>query len=259
MGDFMERPARIDVAGTPVSATTYAELLDHLEQRPADRAMTVAVCTVHSVMTARRDPKLAEAIGEADIATPDGVPLTWAMRLTARPGQPRVYGPHLMRLAFAQSDERGWSHYLYGTTEETLQLLQANLAARFPAAKVAGSTAPPFRPQKTEEEDEVVADILASGADLVWVGLGMPKQELWMHRLRDRLPGVALLGVGAAFDFHAGTVPQAPAWMQRAGLEWLFRLYQEPRRLWRRYVWNNPAYLVLLVRQVLRYRLDRRQ
>ena len=251
-------PAKAPVVGTPVSVTSYDEMLDVLQHvRPPDRALTVAVCTVHSVMSARRDDALAVALREADVATPDGMPLVWALRATGVPGQTRVYGPDLMAHAFAASGDRSWTHYLYGASAETLRRLEANLAQRYPQAKVAGSHAPPFRPLSEAELQTDLDAIAASGADIVWVGLGMPKQERWMHEVRDRLPGTALVGVGAAFDFHAGTVAQAPAWMQRAGLEWLFRLIQEPRRLWRRYVWNNPAYLVLLSAQVVRHRLSR--
>lgn len=251
-------PAKSPVVGTPVSVTSYDQVLDVLQHvRPPDRALTVAVCTVHSVMTARRDAELARALREADVATPDGMPLVWALRATGFPRQTRVYGPDLMAHAFAASGERGWTHYLYGASAGTLQRLEANLAQRYPQAKVVGSHAPPFRALTEVELQADLDAIVASGAGIVWVGLGMPKQERWMHDVRDRLPGVGLVGVGAAFDFHAGTVAQAPGWMQRAGLEWLFRLIQEPRRLWRRYVWNNPAYLVLLVAQVVRYRLSR--
>ena len=156
-------------------------------------------------------------------------------------------------------DEVGWKHYLYGSTAETLEALQVELGEIAPQSEIVGAFSPPFREMTSEESDAAMGAIRDSGADVVWVGLGMPKQELWMHRMRPELPGIALLGVGAAFDFLAGTKKQAPAWMQKAGLEWLFRLVQEPRRLWRRYVWNNPAYVVLLTVQVIRHKLKRRQ
>ncbi len=206
-------------------------------------------------MSARRDPQLCEVISEADIATPDGMPVAWCLRLTGHPGQERVYGPELMRRALAQSGDFGWSHYLYGGSEETLKRLQAAVDEFAPAAKIVGAHSPPFRDLTPEEEAADYERIRAAGADIVWVGLGMPKQELWMGRARHALPGLAIAGVGAAFDFLAGTKKQAPEWMQRSGLEWLFRLATEPRRLWRRYIYNNPAYLVLMARQVAKWRI----
>ncbi len=255
----MSLPSKAHVVGTPISMTSYDEVLDALASPPPDRALTVAVCNVHSVMSARKDPALRTALDEADVATPDGVPLVWAIRWTADPAQERVYGPELMVRSLAASGTTGWRHYLYGSTPETLAALEATITERAPDASIVGVESPPFRELTEAEEEAVASRIRQSGADVVWVGLGMPKQELWMHRMAPRLPGVAVLGVGAAFDFIAGTKRQAPAWMQRAGLEWLFRLAEEPRRLWRRYLWNNPAYLILLGRQVLATRLRRRR
>jgi N-acetylglucosaminyldiphosphoundecaprenol N-acetyl-beta-D-mannosaminyltransferase len=250
-------PQKAPVVGIPVSTTSYQGVLDAISSRPRDRAMVVTVCNVHSVMSARRNYELRDAIGESEIATPDGVPLVWGLRRLGRPEQSRVYGPELMRRALVESEERGWKHYLYGSTPETLNLLEKAIESLAPMAQIVGSHSPPFR-QLTDDEAEAALDaIRASDADIVWVGLGMPKQELWMHAVRDRLTGIAVVGVGAAFDFIAGTKKQAPGWVQRAGMEWLYRLAQEPRRLWRRYIWNNPMFAVLLVEQILRTRLRR--
>jgi N-acetylglucosaminyldiphosphoundecaprenol N-acetyl-beta-D-mannosaminyltransferase len=141
---------------------------------------------------------------------------------------------------------KGWKHFFYGTTPETLEKLTSEVKRRVPGVLVVGSESPPFREITERELEEAAARIRAADTDILWLGLGMPKQELLMRRVRERLPGVALLGVGAAFDFVAGNVPQAPRWLQNLGGEWAFRLAQEPRRLWRRYAWNNPAYLGLL-------------
>lgn len=246
------------MVGTPVSMTSYDGVLDAIARRPADRATTVAVCNVHSVMAARRDPALHKAICQATIATTDGVPLVWVLRLTHRPEQTRVYGPDLMEHALASGHRHGWRHFMFGTTPETLERLTTRITAHFPQATIAGTMAPPFRPLTPDEEDEFVAAVRASGADIVWVGLGMPRQELFIHRIAGRLPGVALLGVGAAFDFLSGTVSQAPDWLQRVGLEWLYRLAQEPRRLWRRYAINNPQFMLLATAQVARHRYRQR-
>ncbi len=231
--------------------TSYSEVLEAIEDRPKDAAMVISVCNVHSVMSARSDPALAAAINGSDIATPDGVPLVWALRWTANPRQERVYGPDLMRLALVDEDARQWKHYLYGSTDETLSQLVDAITDMAPDAQIVGRTAPPFRTLTHDEREQDLDAIRSSGADVVWVGLGMPKQELWMNKVQDQLPGVALIGVGAAFDFLAGNVKEAPQWMQRVGLEWLYRLLKEPRRLWRRYIWNNPAFVILLARQIL--------
>jgi N-acetylglucosaminyldiphosphoundecaprenol N-acetyl-beta-D-mannosaminyltransferase len=254
----MNLPAKAPVVGTPISLTSYDEILELFDQRGDDCAIVVAVCNVHSVMSARRNPDLARALNSAHIATPDGVPIVWTLRRTANPGQQRVYGPDLMRMALSQSDGRDWRHYLYGSTPQTLATLEASIADFAPDATIVGRYSPPFRPSTPEEDAADAARILASGANIVWVGLGMPKQELWMHRVAGQLPGTVVLGVGAAFDFLAGITRQAPPWMQRAGLEWVFRLSQEPRRLWRRYIWNNPAFAILALRQILADSLRRR-
>ena len=252
----MTLPLKSPVVGLPVSMTSYDGVLKAIDARPDDSALVIAFCNVHSVMSARRDPGLAEALHSAAIATPDGVPLAWTLRRTTRRDQERVYGPDLMRLALVDQAGRRWKHYLYGSTPETLELLQKSIEDFAPNATIVGAYSPPFRPLTPEDDASDSNRIRSSGADIVWVGLGMPKQELWMHRMSDRLPGVALAGVGAAFDFLAGTVEEAPAWMQRAGLEWLYRLMREPRRLWRRYVWNNPAFIFLVIQQLITLRLS---
>jgi N-acetylglucosaminyldiphosphoundecaprenol N-acetyl-beta-D-mannosaminyltransferase len=248
-------PPKAPVVGLPISMTSYDEVLQMIDEHDEDTAMVIAFCNVHSVMSARRDTALAEALHNTEIATPDGVPLVWTLRRTTRPEQERVYGPDLMRLALIDAKERAWKHYLYGGTPETLELLQESIREFAPSAAIVGAYSPPFRSLTAEEDAADIDRIKSSGADVVWVGLGMPKQELWMHRMSGQLPGVALAGVGAAFDFLAGTVEEAPAWMQRAGLEWLYRLAREPRRLWRRYVWNNPAFVFLVVKQLIARRL----
>ena len=250
----MSLPPKSPVAGLPISLTSYDEVLGTIAEWSDSEAMVVAVCNVHSIMSARRDPALRAALVSAHIATPDGVPLVWTLRRTVRADQSRVYGPDLMRLALKDEARRGWKHYLYGSTAETLEALQQSIEEFAPSAAVVGAHAPPFRAFTAEEDAADVDRIRSSGAHIVWVGLGMPKQEYWMHRMAPELPGVTLVGVGAAFDFLAGNVEEAPEWMMRAGLEWLFRLSREPRRLWRRYIWNNPAFVFLVVWQLLHHR-----
>ena len=248
-------PPKMAILGLPISLTSYDEVLDIIGRRPPDRPLAIAVCNVHSVMSARRDRALHQAISRADIATSDGVPLVWMARLIARPDQARVYGPDLMRLALQSGVGQGWRHFFYGATPATLERLRKSIARFAPGAEIVGAMAPPFRELTPLETDEVVGRIRASRADVVWVGLGMPKQEKWIGAIAPRLPGQALVGVGAAFDLLSGTVRQAPPALQKIGLEWAFRLWQEPRRLWRRYVLNNPLYLVLAVAQLARHHL----
>jgi N-acetylglucosaminyldiphosphoundecaprenol N-acetyl-beta-D-mannosaminyltransferase len=247
-------PPKENVFGTGISITSFEETMRLFETRDPKHAITVNVCNVHSIMSAREDRELAEALAAGEINTSDGVPIVWVLKSRGFAAQPRMYGPELALRAFEHGLARGWRHFFYGATSDTLELLQQKLAERFPEIQIAGTYAPPFRPQTDEERDAVVATMRGCKADIVWVGLGMPKQEKWMYEMRDRLPGTVLVGVGAAFDFLAGTKPQAPAWMQRSGLEWLFRLGTEPRRLWRRYAWNNPGFLLLWLRDVVNRR-----
>ena len=249
-------PQKSPVVGTPISATSYEEVLDLFDHPPEDRALVVAVCTVHSVMSARRDGTLRAALDTADVATPDGVPLMWTLRQTGFPDQQRVYGPDVMRRSLVASQDRGWTHYLYGSTPETLAELESAIEELAPDAKVVGAYSPPFTPATAERDAADAQRIRDSGADIVWVGLGMPKQELWMYRVSALLPNTVLVGVGAAFDFIAD---EAPEWMMKAGLEWFYRLLKEPRRLWRRYIWNNPAFMFLVTMQLLQYRLGARR
>jgi N-acetylglucosaminyldiphosphoundecaprenol N-acetyl-beta-D-mannosaminyltransferase len=251
-------PARADVAGTPISLTTYEEVLDLLGRDvPAGRTATYAFCNVHAVMTARRDAALAAALAGLDVTAPDGMPLRWWLQRSGHALPDRVYGPDLMALALRHGVERGWRHALYGTTEQTLAALQARIAADVPGCEVVTAIAPPFGPSPPDLLEAHLTALVGSGATHVWVALGMPKQELWVHRHAARLAGRHVLAVGAAFDFLAGVVPQAPDWMQDRGLEWAHRLAADPRRLAGRYLRTNPAYLALLGRHALRSRRAR--
>jgi N-acetylglucosaminyldiphosphoundecaprenol N-acetyl-beta-D-mannosaminyltransferase len=175
--------------------------------------------------------------------------MVWAGRRAGYHGIERVYGPDLMLAICERSVIEGWSHFFYGGKEGVPQLLEASLTTRIPGLKVVGSYSPPFRPLTDEESRDIEEMINTAAPDFVWVGLSTPKQERWMAEHIDGLSASALFGVGAAFDIHAGLLPQAPLWMQRSGLEWFYRLYREPRRLWRRYLRNNPAFLAAIVRR----------
>ena len=210
----------------------------------------VCICNAHSVVTARQDPAFMRVLREADMATPDGAPVAWMLRRQGAQGQVRVSGPDLMLDYLAHAAAVGESIFLYGSAPDTLERLQAALLARWPALHIAGAISPPFRLPSAAEDSRIVEQINASGAATVWVSLGCPKQEHWMAQHRHRVKAV-MLGVGAAFDFHAGTVARAPTWMRERGLEWLHRLYSEPRRLGRRYATTNSLFVAGAVRQLL--------
>jgi N-acetylglucosaminyldiphosphoundecaprenol N-acetyl-beta-D-mannosaminyltransferase len=218
----------------------------------------VTAAAVNLVMSAREDPQTRAAVLGATLAVPDGQPLVWALHALGHARATRVYGPDLMAHFCARAARTGTPIYLYGgRTPQALELLEARLRERFPGLCIVGGFSPPFRELSAEEERDVVAAIDASGAQVVWVGIGQPKQEKWMLAMRPRLSAPLLVGVGAAFDFHAGLVSQAPAWMQRNGLEWLYRLSREPRRLWRRYARYNPLFVAGFVRQYARHLRER--
>ena len=252
-------PPKQDVVGTGISLMSFDELAPAFESRPTDRATVVTITNVHAVMSARRDSELRAALDIADITTPDGMPIAWALRSMGNPDQERLYGAKVTATTLQAGLERGWRHYFYGSTDETLAALQDELRTAYPGIEIAGAMSPPFRALTPEEDDEIAAEIMETNPDFVWVGLGMPKQEKWMAANRLRYPGVVVVGIGAAFDFIAGTKAEAPGWMQRAGLEWMFRLASEPRRLWRRYIFNNPGYLLLWGKQLLGWKLSKRR
>jgi N-acetylglucosaminyldiphosphoundecaprenol N-acetyl-beta-D-mannosaminyltransferase len=235
---------RVDVLGVGVSTVNQAMALAEVT-RWVDSGERHYVCVtgVHGVMESQRDPELLAIHNASGLTTPDGMPMVWAGHKAGAEWMDRVYGPDLMLNVLARAAERGWSSFLYGGKEGVPELLAEKLAERIPGVKIAGTYSPPFRPLTEEEDEAIVKRINESGAQLVWVGLSTPKQERWMAAHRARLTAPAMFGVGAAFDFHAGLVPQAPPWMQRNGLEWFYRLTKEPKRLWRRYFQNNPAYL----------------
>lgn len=253
-------PPKTNVLGVGVSRADYGQILRLAREWIAEKrawersgspdaaapsARYTAIMSVHPIMLAYFDPAYRNILNGADLVTSDGMPLVWAARSLGAPMQRRVYGPDLMIALCGQAQRLGHRVFLYGGREDTLPLLRVRLAARLPGLAVVGAYSPPFRPLTPQEDRAAVEAIRASGADIVFCGIGAPKQERWMAEHAPVLPGCLLLGVGAAFDFHAGRVKQAPRWMQRNGLEWLFRLGMEPRRLWRRYLVVNPMFLLL--------------
>jgi len=242
--------------GIPVDAVQIPGAVERMLGwiEAGERGRLVAVTGMHGVTEALGDPETREALLAADLVVPDGMPLVWLARMSGHPLKRRVYGPELMLEFFESAASRGCRHFLYGGAPGIADALAARLAERFPGTVIAGTLSPPYRTLSTSEREEVWKTISATRPDVVWVGLSTPKQEKWMQESRGRLDVPLLVGVGAAFDLNSGRLRQAPEWMRENGLEWLFRLAREPRRLWRRYLVQGPrfAYNVALERMRLR-------
>ncbi len=252
----LRRPQKYDLFGVQVSATTYDEATDFILQSARQgRSAVVSAHAVHAVVTSSDDPELLATVNRFDIITPDGQPVRWALNALHRTGlRDRVWGPELMLRVCRGAAREDVPIFLYGSSPEVLALLGANLKSWCPGIQIAGCHSPPFRPLTAEEEADVIDRIHSSGAGIVFVGLGFPKQDHFAGAMQGRLRAV-LVNVGAAFDFHAGTKPTAPRWMQARGLEWLYRLCHEPRRLWRRYLTTNSRFVVKFTVALLRQRV----
>jgi N-acetylglucosaminyldiphosphoundecaprenol N-acetyl-beta-D-mannosaminyltransferase len=211
----------------------------------------VTLTGVHGIMESVRNDEIRRAHNFAGLVLPDGMPLVWMLWRGGFKFTTCVRGADLFVALFGHSEKAGYRHFLYGALPSTLEFLNGNFQRKFPAAEIVGTYAPPFRPAGAAEDEAVIDAINASGADILWVGLSTPKQELWMARHRHRLSASVLIGVGAAFDFHAGLVRQAPRWLQGTGMEWVFRMVMEPQRLGMRYLRNNPAFLLLIAAEWL--------
>lgn len=252
---------RSNVLGVGVSPLTMVTAVSKIEEaalRPGFKGY-VTVTGVHGVMESQRDAELKRVHNRSFLTTPDGMPMVWLARWNGFDTCERVYGPDLMLEVLRGTLGREGRHYLFGGGEGVANLLAERLRERFPSLQIAGIQTPPFRPLEPSEEADLVAELERTRPHCLWVGLSTPKQEKLMHDLLARHPdlardwdhGLVLLGVGAAFDFHAGLIRQAPRWMQQCGLEWLFRTLMEPRRLWRRYATNNPAFLFRIIPQMM--------
>jgi N-acetylglucosaminyldiphosphoundecaprenol N-acetyl-beta-D-mannosaminyltransferase len=251
---------RREVVGVPLALVDYDSAMDVMDGMIARRERGyVCAVAVHAVMVARHDSEMRAALLGSALTVPDGRPLVWALNALGCDLRDRVYGPELMSRYCRRSAQRGHRVWLYGGYDEAaLATLREELERRYPGIQIAGAHAPPHRPLTDTENDEAAARIDADHPDLVFVGLGAPKQEKWMAQMRPRLEAPVLVGVGAAFDFLAGLKRQAPAWMQRRGLEWAYRLSQEPFRLLPRYLRYNPAFLAAFARQYFGERRARR-
>jgi N-acetylglucosaminyldiphosphoundecaprenol N-acetyl-beta-D-mannosaminyltransferase len=249
-------PAR-HVLGMRVDATSYTHAAEEiLRWARRGESRYVCVATVNNAVEARDDSGYAAVMNGADLVTPDGMPLVWGLRMLGVPEATRVYGPDLTPVVCEEAAEHGVPVGFYGATEEVLDALEANLTRRFPGLEITYRHSPPFRPASADEQRQTVEEVNRSGARILFVGLGAPKQERWMASHRGQVRAV-MLGVGAAFDFLAGRKRQAPRLVQQLGLEWLYRLVHEPRRLWRRYLYRNPRFVVLFAAQLLAERRRR--
>jgi N-acetylglucosaminyldiphosphoundecaprenol N-acetyl-beta-D-mannosaminyltransferase len=239
------------VLGMRVDATSYEDASRRVVRWACEgRSGYVCVATVHMTMEAFDSAAFRQVVNGADLVTPDGRPLVWALRSLGVRGASQVRGTDLTTHVVERAARENVPIGLYGGTPELLEVLVRVLRKRYPGVRVVCQIAPPFRPLRPEEDEAVTREIVASGARILFVGIGCPKQERWMVAHKGRIPAV-MLGVGAAFDFHTGRVRQAPHWMQVAGLEWVFRLLMDPRRLWRRYAKNNPRFVALFLMQLL--------
>ena len=236
-----------EILKTNINVTNMAETLQYLTGNLESlRGKYICVSNVHTTVMSYEDEAYRNIQNSAAMVLPDGKPLSVISRMRGFKEAQKVSGPDLMPEMFRLSEEKGYSHYFYGATEETLEKLKDTLLVRYPKLKIVGMYSPPFRPLTEDEDENIIRQINSVSPDFIWIGLGAPKQEQWMHAHRDKLCGI-MLGVGAGFDFHAGTVKRAPVWMQKSGLEWLYRLTQDPKRLFKRYTVTNTKFLWYLL------------
>jgi exopolysaccharide biosynthesis WecB/TagA/CpsF family protein len=256
----MRNLGKKNVVGILIDAVDYEAALDFIFRRArARQSAIISALAVHGVMTGVLDPRHKFRLNRFDLLVPDGQPVRWVLNLLHHTQLPdRVYGPTLTLKVCERAAVEGEAIYLYGSTDEILTSLRATLIARFPGIRIAGSEPSKFRRLQPQEKSELASRIRNSGASITLVGLGCPRQEVFAYEFRDAL-SMPILAVGAAFPFIAGLLPQAPAWMQARGMEWVFRLSAEPKRLWRRYLYLNPAYISLVMMQaarLLRFRTE---
>ena len=244
-GSAEDKPRlRASVIKASIDALTWDDAIGRISSWATRReSRYVCITNAHSVVTGWRDKYFGEILEEADLVTPDGAPVAWMLRRLGYRDQERINGPDLMWRYCEYAAANDQTIYLYGGSQETLSQLQAMLAERVPKLRIAGAYSPPFRPLTPQEDSAAVQLINDSGAGTVWVSLGCPNQERWMAEHRGRVQAV-MIGVGAAFDYHAGMIQRAPQWMQQSGLEWLHRLFSEPRRLWKRYLVTNTLFVI---------------
>jgi N-acetylglucosaminyldiphosphoundecaprenol N-acetyl-beta-D-mannosaminyltransferase len=243
---------KFSILGINVSAINLALACQLVESCIENKEkIYICVAPVSTLVSCHEDPRYRNVVNEADIVTPDGMPLVWWARRKGFKQVQRTYGPDFMLALCDFGQNQEYKHYLLGATVDTCRKLEQNLKTRFLDIKIVGAFSPPFRELSEEENQQMIEDINSAHPDIVWVGLGSPKQDFWMKRNRDKINASVLVGVGAAFDFIAGVKPQAPRWMRQSGLEWLFRLCSEPQRLWKRYLIGNTKFIYYLLRDFI--------
>jgi len=246
---------RVNVLGVGLSVLNLDLAIRQIHQAIETRSKGyICVTGVHGVMEAQEDPAFRDILNRSFLNTPDGMPMVWAGKLNGFSEMDRVYGPDLMLLVCQESVREGYSHFFYGGADGVADELKRRMEGRFPGIRITGTYTPPFRPLNAKEEAALAQTISEQRPDIIWVGLSTPKQEKFMAQYLPKLDTTLMFGVGAAFDFHAGRVQQAPRWIQRSGMEWFFRLCSEPRRLWRRYLRNNPRFILRYGCQLARLR-----
>jgi N-acetylglucosaminyldiphosphoundecaprenol N-acetyl-beta-D-mannosaminyltransferase len=245
-----------EILGIPIAMTDYAHTMEAMDAMVERREQGfVCAAPVHAVMVAQDDPEMYTALRRSTLTVPDGMPLVWAANQLGEGLRDRVYGPELMLRYNERCVEREHRVWLYGGRDQgSLVQLALSMRRRHPGIKIVGGYSPPFRRLREDEEEAIAGQINEARPDVLWVGIGVPKQEKWMSDMRERLEVPVMCGVGAAFDFHAGRISQAPGWMQERGLEWTYRIAQEPRRLMPRYLYYNPRFLFAFTRQLLQER-----
>jgi len=252
--------ASTDILGVQISALNMPLAIETIEQWIEKREKHyVCICTVHSVMEATRDPAYMEVLNNAGLRTPDGMPLVWLSRRAGRNEVSRVAGPDLMPELVSRSAQTGHRHFFYGGAPGVAEDLASRLSTRFPGLIIAGTHTPPMQPLGAIESEDIIDEINASNPDVVWVGLGAPKQDFWVRNHLDQLNTPVQIAVGAAFDFHSGRIKRAPEWMQRSGTEWIYRLSQDPKRLCRRYLLYNGQFVMRLAMGALQPRTHERK
>jgi len=250
---------RIDICDVPVSSVNINRACDIIDDWITSRKKVyVCVAPVSTIVECQSDSNYKNVLNKAEMITPDGMPLVWVAKFLGDKEIGRTYGPDLMRALCEGGQNQGYKHYFYGGTENTCSLLENVLKKEFSNINIVGHYAPPFKPLHTQEDEEIIDKINQLSPDILWVGLGSPKQDFWMYEHREKLNVPVIIGVGAAFDFLAGTKRQAPVWMRKAGLEWFFRLCCEPKRLWKRYLVGNVKFMYLLIKYGIKSKIGNR-
>lgn len=247
--NIAKNPDFVSILSVTVNTLKMSDACEFIDKAITINLNTYICCIpLHSIMECQQNPKLIPIFNNSYLNTPDGIGVVFLLRLFGHKNVERVYGPDLLAEICKISPDIGYKHYFLGSTETVLENLRKKLTEKNPGLKIVGSYSPPFRALTADEDTELCQEISNSKPDILWVGLGSPKQELWMYNHQGKIDVPVMIGVGAAFDFLSGNKPQAPRWVQRSGFEWLFRLLSEPRRLWKRYLLGYPNFIYLLIK-----------